>query len=463
MKDEEKSEPSDAANEEDVPGCWEDAHPPFFVNQQKFSDGGAFAYGRVRTTSWDFSGERTDLHDVFSLYFAGLLRSRCGASLRLIDVYNPAVYVFGELYGRELVVTQPIDFATGSSDRVRDWFKKNAAIASHRAQLMFGLFGSDEAPTPIYDEPVWSKDVRRAIGTKARETISTKRNYPEWEYLRFPRQGISVTKLTKMAGDWMRITLKGFDAQTADGPNAKVYRTEDIINAVSHSTLERLKRIVAAIEGACDEILIVPIESHVIALGNQTLVSIAEDCGAYAFEKEHAAVNAQREAQAAVFFSDARCVWSEKIDDARFQRLILELLVEEPGVQRVREVGHARDRDGGRDLMVDWEVGPERTRREVARGEPIVQTRTVLVQVKSRSDSINKNDVVDIRDTLEHYECSGFLLVAFPRITTPLFDHLTELRKRFWIEWWEQPQLEQLLRRRPDVAARFTDLVQLIR
>lgn len=60
-----------------------------------------------RTDSFNWVGERTDLHDVASVLFASTLRALLRVSCRLVNVLNPAIDVPSEIYGRYIVPIQP--------------------------------------------------------------------------------------------------------------------------------------------------------------------------------------------------------------------------------------------------------------------------------------------------------------------------------------------------------------------
>src|SRR5205085_10637605 len=47
---------------------------PIITHFEIQTDNTAFIYFYIRTTSWDFDGERTDLHDCLSTLLAALLR-----------------------------------------------------------------------------------------------------------------------------------------------------------------------------------------------------------------------------------------------------------------------------------------------------------------------------------------------------------------------------------------------------
>lgn len=68
----------------------------------------------------------------------------------------------------------------------------------------------------------------------------------------------------------------------------------------------------------------------------------------------------RREAEADVFIYDTPCIWADRIDDARLEALVCELLCRERGVHRVRQVAATRKADDARDLVVDWSVPPDR-------------------------------------------------------------------------------------------------------
>jgi hypothetical protein len=451
----------------EMPPCWEETHDPFGARSEPLDDDRTAVYGLVRSTSWNWAGERTDLHDVFSCFFAALLRVYGPASARLIDRFNPAVIIKGELYARWLLLAQPIG-ATLSKENARlieRWLRRRAAMTGHDATMVFDMNPFEEESSPVYQEADWSARVRKALRTNA--VLATQRYMPVWKYASYYERGVSVTELPPMVGERFRDLLNAFRPLSEDGPSRKAIRSGSVTNAISHQQLKRARRLIKLVEPDAVRVdtIFVPIESHLLALGSRTFVAIRTECGREAYADETLKVQKQRDRQAAVFFSDARFVWTKQIDDARCQQLILELIQAQRDVHWVREVGASRDRDGGRDFVAFWDVMLERTRSRAALDEPLASRRKVLVQVKVRARSVGKADVTDIRDTLEHFECDGFLLVAFPRITAPLFDHLDKLRERgdLWIDWWEQTQIEEQMRRHPDIAARFSDLVQLVR
>ena len=90
-------------------------------------------------------------------------------------------------------------------------------------------------------------------------------------------------------------------------------------------------------------------------------------------------------------------------------------------------------------------------------------TRRVVGQCKTSSKTIGKKEVRDIRDIVEHHEATGYFLAASSRISSDLANHLDMLRVRggIWTEWWTRAEIETRLRRHPEVAERFPDVIRV--
>ena len=63
---------------------------------------------------------------------------------------------------------------------------------------------------------------------------------------------------------------------------------------------------------------------------------------------------------------------------------------------------------------------------------------------------------------LDHFGAQGFLLIAHSRISAALVDHLDRLRESVaFADWWNAGDLEERLRRHPDIAQRYPQVVTL--
>jgi hypothetical protein len=253
----------------------------------------------------------------------------------------------------------------------------------------------------------------------------------------------------------------------ADGVGSRAFRTEHLVNAVPHKKLQAAAGFLAMVEKQIGNPLVLPLDSHFVLVGQTALVAVAAPCGAEPFDRERIATEARREVESSVFLHDLEVIWEDRLDDARFEALVGELLARERGIHWVRQVGATREADDGRDFLAEWSVPPAGLSVDGVSGGHVspYERRDVMIQVKLRSKGVSRSDLPGLRDTLEHYRCSGLLVVAFPQVTTTLLDHLNELRRRgqFWVDWWGRAEIDRRLRRHPEIAARFRDLVQLRR
>ena len=190
--------------------------------------------------------------------------------------------------------------------------------------------------------------------------------------------------------------------------------------ASEDAALGRLRDLLATIDGKPGQPLIIPTESHLIGLGHRSIAAVRTFAGRDSYLDGVDRLRRRCVAEAAFLFDGAICVWAEHIDDSRFERLIEDLLAGEPGVHRVRQVGATREPDDGRDLLADWTIGADRG-GEVVGGEDtaLQRRRNVLVQVKVRIRGVGRSDVTNLRDTLEHHDYDGLLIVAYPRHHRP--------------------------------------------
>jgi hypothetical protein len=93
----------------------------FAVDQVSLDINDAELYLCVRTTSWEYDGERTDLHDLLSLLWAASLRVREAASVRLVTMLNDFTGIESEIYARYLTLDQSGTLPQVRSFRSNPW------------------------------------------------------------------------------------------------------------------------------------------------------------------------------------------------------------------------------------------------------------------------------------------------------------------------------------------------------
>ena len=276
--------------------------------------------------------------------------------------------------------------------------------------------------------------------------------------------------------------LLAYEPTSTDGQTRTSILAGGLKNAIPKNAVSTALKYIRAIESEdhqlqwhgvnsspCEAAIIaIPLESHCVFLGGQTLVAVEGECGLRQFEAERTKFLERRAKENAVFAADYIFHWPVKIDGSKFEDLIYALLEREPGVMWVRQASPTNERDGGRDFLAKWVVavgdgmlgaGTEAVEERVPTP---ARALNVVVQVKARNPSVGKSKVLDIRDTLEGHDANGYFLVAFPQPASSLVTHLTVLAKSgIWTNWWDRAQIESRLRKHVDLLARFADLVKL--
>jgi Restriction endonuclease len=435
------------------------AHVDFLSPEEGFLH---FGY---RTTSWEFAGERTDLHDVAPVVLAAILSGVGETSFGFLDEGGFAGP--GEIYTRLLLPQQPGPVVDLRQTELLA--KRLAAVFFAESLILKALHdpvdcnceeGRDESPTPA--EPNWVSAACGALGLQeSPELFLSRRSWPEWQYLHSPRRALTLVECVRLAN-----LLGGIDARqqrTSERvEEGLLVRSGALDHVIPTKTIKRATRTLRKLDDLPEgeEPHLFPLEDRVVASGFRHVLVLPADSGQAAFQTTRVRCEARARRQLDFLGGPSHFEWVESIAPERFEDLIRDLLRTAGLVQRVRQVGAANDRDRGRDLIADWvlpvpaKYGPE---------EPAYRVVPVIAQAKARSAAVGKSDVPDIVDTLEEHDACGYFLAVSGRLTAPLVDRLEALRRkgRFEvIEWWERPQIEDQLRRAPDVLARYPDLVR---
>jgi hypothetical protein len=435
------------------------AHVDFLSPEEGFLH---FGY---RTTSWEFAGERTDLHDVVPVVLAAILSGVGETSFGFLDEGGFAGP--DEIYARLMLPQQPGPVVDLSQTGFLA--KRLAAVFSAESLILEVLHdpvecnceeGRDEPPTPA--EPGWASAACASLGLQETPKLFlSRRSWPEWQYLHSPQRALTLVECGRLAD-----LLGEIDARQQRTlqmvEEGLLVRSGALDHVIPTKTIKRATRILRKLddlpEGEKPHLF--PLEDRVVASGFRHVLVLPAESGQAAFQATRVRCEARARHQLDFLGGPSHFEWAESIAADRFEDLVRDLLRTAGLVQRVRQVGAVNDRDRGRDLIADWVLpvparhGPE---------EPAYRVVPVIAQVKARSAAVGKSDVPDIVDTIEEHDASGYFLAVSGRLTAPLVDRLEMLRRkgRFEvIDWWERPQVEDQLRRAPDVLARYSDLVQ---
>lgn len=458
--------------------CAQEDHYPLKVSEQP-TDQGPITFGYLRTNSYqlDGCGGRTDAHDLLSLFWACVLRANGAASTRLVDEGGFAG-IQGEIYARWLLFDQVGDLNDPSP--VKTKILAHTAFAFHTLDDVVG-WGDIK-----YPQAKWTSgaaDLVDCLNSDGHFTdfsdMAGIREHPDWYYAKSHANGITVAILPPANAVAFRKALAAYEPVIVSGRSRVSIVGSGLKNAVSHRTISTGLRLLQRVEpqsplpwkGAGSSpldkaIALIPLESHCIFVGMQSIVAIEADCGIRAFEAERTKFLVRRSAENAVFSVDYAFEWADRIDGGRMEDLVYALLEREKGVIWVRQAGPTRERDGGRDFMARWLISSGQgvarsvsTRSSDGVPEPATPT-NVVVQVKAHHPSVGKAKVIDIRDAVERHEAEGYFLVAFPQPANSLVEHLVALaRHGMWTDWWDRAQIESRLRRNLDLLSRFSDIV----
>jgi hypothetical protein len=267
-------------------------------------DDEAFVYFAVRTTSWNFEGERTDINDALSFFAAITLRT-FDVSCTLLDIPNVFSGIPTEIYGRYLTVDQP----------TRSIYKLDEHGIGQLKVLLYGvrlfesqlgnIFEWDPDLDPMSDElygwqdratKTWASKVARAAGETLRSTkiqYNFRKN-PHWFYYRTIAKNLSVCQSTTLAGRMRELVNASENVKRVPAASGTVYHSGASKNVVLHSAARVAEDILARLEPRAPEPrLVLPIDSHFMAVGSKHIVAMRCDCSLKAFDGERERVRAR--------------------------------------------------------------------------------------------------------------------------------------------------------------------------
>lgn len=435
----------------------------------------AFTYVYVRTTSWDFEGERTDLHDAFSMLLAIFLRA-CfrKVSCTLWDIRNPAVEeMHMEIYARYLTISQPSESIFEITPSGLEQLKAFLAAIGLFQLLLPELLEwiseeSNQISTPDFgfeEAEGWATSVSRIINEHIDSEYITFnwRLNPNWHYFRSVTSNLSIYKAPKLVQELQKIESQLATWKKVDGIKGLIFLDDDLGNCVSYRDINFARRLINKLnkKKPNDGFAILPIENYFVAAGGAYVIFFKRDCGKKKFEEEKERVWKRHQTESQLLFPIALFEWSEVINDEEFELFMLDLLKHEKGVNWIRKVSPSTERDGGRDLIAEWSTPPV-AGQVLIEEQPLFITRKVIIQCKASKGSLGKSKVQDIRDTVDHYNAQGYFLTVSSQLTTTLTDHLERLRSegRFWVDWWTRSEIEDRLKARLDIVAKYPNIVK---
>jgi hypothetical protein len=426
----------------------------------------------IKTSSWVFDGERTDLHDVISVVFSVYLKVTLGdISFVLLDLPHPVCPSFdeNEIYARYIIPYQG-NPSYNDISRVNLESTKSFILCTTMWKHFFWLAVGcpcrdcvEESGVPFtYDMNVpeeWVEKIWRATGKPSIYNCCS-RNHPNWTYYRDFEKTLSVVYSPVLAYSYKCLiehNLHNF--RVLQGVEADLHFNDNLRNTISFKNKEFIRNLLRELgDGDCDEPKLFPLDNILFGVGEQHIVIfdvIGDDVSFYNEKKE---IRKRFENEAKYLFPVSKFKWAEKVNPDRFESLIKLLLERELEVKWVRKVSPTNQPDEGRDLIMEKYV-PITTDESQS---PFV-IRKIIVQCKAFNRSVGKGDVKDIRDTIECHNYDGYFLAVSNQITTPLTKNLERLKEKgFDINWWNRDDIEARLCTHQDLIKLFSELIEPI-
>lgn len=467
----------DTLTEPPIFPCSEEPHEPFLVRETPINfpyQNRLLLWGTVRTVGAQFDGDRTDVHDIFAIVWASVMRAFGLASPSLR--YEEHLIVPNEIGACHVAFTQcPWRISETNFQQAKRSMTAWTSLGFHLLDEVFKWYRvvsmqrSNRAAQEEMSAP-WVPLITGCL-KNPNDVTTSKRRYPNWHYFASRERGISIIRMPITNITALKRVLSPFSPEMVRGEEAYALFANGIPNAIPYKTIKQGQKLLSLVENKLDrKILILPIDSHCLFIGERTIIAVEGEFGYNTFQKEQELFFERRVRENRVFFAESKITWNTPLNARSMESLCLDLIQREPGVIRAKPVGDTNDRDGGRDIVIDWRLPAQHdegwvedaSQNDVVSGG--VKTIRIIAQIKCRSKTIGKRDVQDIRDTLEHYEAGGFLLIAHPRISSSLFDHLEKLRNSTnrLTEWWDSADLERKLKRHPDIARRYPDILNIL-
>jgi hypothetical protein len=432
-------------------------------------------YFYERTTSWQYDGERSDLHDVISTLLSVFLKLNFDISCALYDVPHPAIETSCEIYARYIIPQQLNSWFNELNENARNKVIE-LLVGVHAFEMIFwrmvGCPCEDcrKELNPPYEysyefDDNWDQTVQVSLGSKSKQLSLSSRYLPTWNYYKNYSSHISVVK-SSMLCTFLKLQSKEKlkSVKTISGLNGDLLITDNCSNFTSQKIKKKIYSILKTLDNLEEKnIPIIQLENISVAIGSEHLLFIESLGGLYKFNEEKELVRQRQISENEWLFKPTNLTWAKNIDGGKFEELIKDLLEREPDVTWIRKVSHTNEQDGGRDLIAEWRTSPLPDEKLEESKNPY-KTRRIIVQCKTSNKGIGKSEVNDIRDTIEHFGYDGYFLAVSSYTKRNLTDALDKLKigGKFWINWWTRDEIEKRLVIHKDLIAKYPTILTVI-
>jgi len=429
-------------------------------------------YFYERTTSSDFDGDRSDIHDVVSILLAVFLKLNHDISCSIFDVPHPAIETSCEIYARYILIQQ-FDKAFYKSDL--DTVEKIVEVIVGLSVFEIFFWQAVGCPCddcrkeskPPFDyreefEDDWPNEVQKVLATKSSKVRSIARCLPTWNYYKNYTTRTSIILCPNLCTFFsLQVTKKANALKTVSGISGELVVSENCFNFTPFTVKNKSIKAISSLDGINEKRLsVIQLDNTLAVIGNNHILFQESMGGLFNFNEEKEKVRVRHLDENEFLFKPTSISWGKDIDGGKFENLIKDLLEREPGVNWVRKVSHTNEQDGGRDLIVEWRT-PPLTNETVKENESPYRNRKIIVQCKASNMGLGKSNVNDVRDTIEHFGYDGYFLAVSSYTKRNLTDALDKIKNdgKFWINWWTRHEIEARLSRHKDLIDKYPTIV----
>lgn len=245
------------------------------------------------------------------------------------------------------------------------------------------------------------------------------------------------------------------DWNIIDGIDGKILHQVDneyeSYNFVSYEDWNRVLRVINDMD--IKNYSIICNTNHLYLLEKNRIWIFQGDFNEYWVEREKEKMLQRQSVENRILHLNRTFKWKYPVNSGRFEELVADLLETDIRIDRVRLVGKSNNPDGGRDLII------YKLRRD---NEGKYIQKLIIGQCKAYKKSVNKSHILDIRDTLEHYNAEGFFVAVTSSITAPLIDHLCKLKEKKDVDWWTEREIFKKLRQNSYILDKYLDIIEVM-
>lgn len=429
-------------------------------------------YFLQRTNDYVFSGDRSDNHVILSLMFSCFLRNfETNISSSLYDIRHPIIE--DEIWGRNIIPEQNPNLQQIKSWKDlekflcqiieavaywRDLFWKYAGCPCKEC-VTEGGFDSSNRDYQIASELDHSKNKNLKY---TNQVNYGSRNVPNWHYSYDIKNEVTIIKSHGIA-DYVTLLLKNRKEKVniLKEANGEFIKSSGLKHFIPKSTISEFNRHFKALGKSIlnEKNAIIPLENMIVSVSSPYVVALGKLVGHFRYFEEREKIKKRHNKESEFLFPIPVFEWCVTICADQFENLIKRLLERESMVSTVRKNSPVNQGDKGRDLLIEWDIIDSHSRSEK---DSAIHTIKVVGQCKVSKSTVGKSKVVDIRDTIDCHNASGYFLAVSSQISAPLTEILEGLKsKGIWTEWWNRDDIEIRLSQNQDLILLFPEVLKV--